>query len=432
MNVIEKFNQEENIFQKDAVEYALLHYDEVKEQLLEEMRYFAHHMEKWKEEAYPISVLYCLNILAQKKEKELFPILIEIFSQKDFDYFEELGMAFTDFIQNRIVSVFDGNFSQMNQLIENKELDYMARISFLQCYTYFADHNMISKKELETYLKQLIQKYNYEEDEIYTYIAIVIMEAHLYDFRDEVKKMYQLDLINPRMFGEYDTFIDELFDVDELYKEKYHTIEDTIKEMSWWACFDNRDEFMKEDFFEKTKSLQKHMDEKYLNKQLSSSKIGRNDPCPCGSGKKYKKCCIDKPIKKVLEYQGYIDKDINRYPKRKKNENQKDLYDFWKEKYIKIDRLLHKAFIFKSIPVWIKRDYETENLQNLEALDLAFQKIKEVIQEENIKSALEYNQKVSIHYDIEDFIDRYGELLTETHHFKEAEELKSFFETVWS
>ncbi|MEA3490537.1 MAG: SEC-C metal-binding domain-containing protein [Campylobacterota bacterium] len=22
------------------------------------------------------------------------------------------------------------------------------------------------------------------------------------------------------------------------------------------------------------------------------SKVGRNDPCPCGSGKKYKKCCI--------------------------------------------------------------------------------------------------------------------------------------------
>ena len=25
-------------------------------------------------------------------------------------------------------------------------------------------------------------------------------------------------------------------------------------------------------------------------KRLSSSSIGRNDPCPCGSGKKYKKC----------------------------------------------------------------------------------------------------------------------------------------------
>ena len=25
-------------------------------------------------------------------------------------------------------------------------------------------------------------------------------------------------------------------------------------------------------------------------------KIGRNDPCSCGSGKKYKKCCLDKPV----------------------------------------------------------------------------------------------------------------------------------------
>ncbi|MBR6530302.1 MAG: SEC-C domain-containing protein, partial [Clostridia bacterium] len=25
--------------------------------------------------------------------------------------------------------------------------------------------------------------------------------------------------------------------------------------------------------------------------RTSSAKVGRNDPCPCGSGKKYKKCC---------------------------------------------------------------------------------------------------------------------------------------------
>ncbi len=25
-----------------------------------------------------------------------------------------------------------------------------------------------------------------------------------------------------------------------------------------------------------------------------SRKVGRNDPCPCGSGKKYKKCCLGK------------------------------------------------------------------------------------------------------------------------------------------
>jgi uncharacterized protein YecA (UPF0149 family) len=25
---------------------------------------------------------------------------------------------------------------------------------------------------------------------------------------------------------------------------------------------------------------------------LRRHKVGRNDPCPCGSGKKYKKCCL--------------------------------------------------------------------------------------------------------------------------------------------
>lgn len=29
----------------------------------------------------------------------------------------------------------------------------------------------------------------------------------------------------------------------------------------------------------------------YLNTPIRSEKVGRNDPCPCGSGKKYKKCC---------------------------------------------------------------------------------------------------------------------------------------------
>lgn len=35
--------------------------------------------------------------------------------------------------------------------------------------------------------------------------------------------------------------------------------------------------------------------ERLLNPRMpiiSEQKHGRNDPCPCGSGKKYKKCCL--------------------------------------------------------------------------------------------------------------------------------------------
>ena len=29
---------------------------------------------------------------------------------------------------------------------------------------------------------------------------------------------------------------------------------------------------------------------------VKKTKVGRNDPCPCGSGKKYKQCCLDKDL----------------------------------------------------------------------------------------------------------------------------------------
>jgi preprotein translocase subunit SecA len=31
-------------------------------------------------------------------------------------------------------------------------------------------------------------------------------------------------------------------------------------------------------------------------RMLAGAKVGRNDPCPCGSGKKYKKCCLLKGV----------------------------------------------------------------------------------------------------------------------------------------
>jgi len=37
--------------------------------------------------------------------------------------------------------------------------------------------------------------------------------------------------------------------------------------------------------------------EKETTTKKTKMKIGRNDPCPCGSGKKYKKCCLLKGTK---------------------------------------------------------------------------------------------------------------------------------------
>jgi uncharacterized protein YecA (UPF0149 family) len=62
-------------------------------------------------------------------------------------------------------------------------------------------------------------------------------------------------------------------------------INDT-SEIAGWACFRPSE----------TKSREISKPESELIGKpapLSSSiKVGRNDPCPCGSGKKYKKCCL--------------------------------------------------------------------------------------------------------------------------------------------
>lgn len=67
-------------------------------------------------------------------------------------------------------------------------------------------------------------------------------------------------------------------------------ITDVIECMSWWACFedDNKkkksNETLDFDYGKAMKILENLTKEEKI-------KIGRNDPCPCGSGKKYKKCC---------------------------------------------------------------------------------------------------------------------------------------------
>lgn len=39
-------------------------------------------------------------------------------------------------------------------------------------------------------------------------------------------------------------------------------------------------------------------------------KIGRNDPCPCGSGKKYKKCCLEKYVKTNSDLYNHFKEEI--------------------------------------------------------------------------------------------------------------------------
>ena len=77
-----------------------------------------------------------------------------------------------------------------------------------------------------------------------------------------------------------ETQIDIVLDFAKLYKKmvEYHA-EHLYSLPQWNGIF--TEEERKAMFWEQRKS----------RTVVKGAKIGRNDPCPCGSGKKYKKCC---------------------------------------------------------------------------------------------------------------------------------------------
>jgi uncharacterized protein len=44
-------------------------------------------------------------------------------------------------------------------------------------------------------------------------------------------------------------------------------------------------------YFEAQRLVEKHLRDNASTFRRSMPKVGRNDPCPCGSGKKFKQCC---------------------------------------------------------------------------------------------------------------------------------------------
>ena len=80
---------------------------------------------------------------------------------------------------------------------------------------------------------------------------------------------------------EADTVVSLDIDLEKLYYNMVACRADWLYNLEEWDALlsrEKRDELYK---------AQK-MSTTVVNKE---PKIGRNDPCPCGSGKKYKKCC---------------------------------------------------------------------------------------------------------------------------------------------
>jgi preprotein translocase subunit SecA len=72
----------------------------------------------------------------------------------------------------------------------------------------------------------------------------------------------------------------------DMFDEMTHSIwEDTVK---YLYQVENPDKIQRKRVAEPLATNADEITKTIVNKE---KKVGRNDPCPCGSGKKYKKCC---------------------------------------------------------------------------------------------------------------------------------------------
>ena len=75
------------------------------------------------------------------------------------------------------------------------------------------------------------------------------------------------------------------------------------------------------------------------------AKIGRNQPCPCGSGKKYKKCCLGKSDKPVIKKRDELDVLMEKgWSLIQKNETAKGC-DIWLEFWNKLKTRFRPEFV---------------------------------------------------------------------------------------
>ncbi len=112
----------------------------------------------------------------------------------------------------------------------------------------------------------------------------------------ELADKYQLDLMsmtgfldgindslvtpNPIEEMEENTHVSLAFDKEILYKNMVDAKADWLYELPQW-----------EKIFDEDKRKELYLEQKKSGTVIKEAKIYPNDPCPCGSGRKYKKCC---------------------------------------------------------------------------------------------------------------------------------------------
>ncbi|MEA4973873.1 hypothetical protein SDC9_171777 [bioreactor metagenome] len=152
-------------------------------------------------------------------------------------------------------------FTQKGQSVDEVWNDYLPLEQ--KIYEYILEEKI---QDMEYKISEIAEKFNMTDEQ-----AVAFVDG----INDVLPEPYDVNQL------EADTIVKLHIEFDELYKKMVEYKAEHLYSLPQWNNIFTADE-------------QNHLFKAQRNARTvvnEGPKVGRNDPCPCGSGKKFKKCC---------------------------------------------------------------------------------------------------------------------------------------------
>jgi len=221
------------------------------------------------------------------------------------------GDDLTDGLPQQLASLCDGDDSLLKALAEDDEAAMWCRYAALKAMQIRVVEGDADVDALREYLENLCEReaevvrrgaWDYEREPFDLFCMVVDLVGALGPGRmmARIRAWFDEDLIDPTIADpshyEEQAAKSTAQCLAEARDDRFcHYVTDAIADMAWWACFDEDAKATPTlSASDDDDDFRLGGDSRALHPgtfRRETPKVGRNNPCPCGSGKKFKKCC---------------------------------------------------------------------------------------------------------------------------------------------
>jgi hypothetical protein len=288
--ILPHFRRNRGFFAKDAVLAAVAQREEITPALLDILEDAAAQPEFYAADPDGMTLMYAMYLLAQFRETRAYPLLVQIFSLPGEMPFNLVGDTVTEGLDKILASVSGGDPAGMRALIENEQANPYVRAAAISGLVTLVVEGLRTREETVEYFRSLFQRLERRPGDTWAWLSGACADLWPEETMLELRIAWRDGLIPPDIIHRDDIEDDFKRGKEECLRRlrgTHRLVSDVAKEMAWWHCFQpmNIAEHGKPPVDERPA-----VREQFLLPR-TAAKVGRNEPCPCLSGKKFKKCC---------------------------------------------------------------------------------------------------------------------------------------------